>query len=159
MDTIAHGLMGIAITYIAYWVLILLIPALVYSPFSLIMIFIWILSFLLGAIPDIAGVLDGWIRGKEYRWNGWYGYFHYPELYPTITNKKLFKILLSIPHIKLHTEIIDRKTHNTIYNPAPKDFSIFGIKLVTKNATTGWNLLGYKLTILFWVPILIFIII
>lgn len=155
MDSIAHGAMGVSISYLIYVVITILLP-IQYDPLSTSSIIIWIISFLLGALPDISGFIDGKIRGPEYRWHGYYGYFHHPELYPCIYRKRWFQMLLLVWHIRLHT-YIDEKTHNTVYNPSKDNLNIFGIQLVRSGQTSGWNINGYISEIIFWMMFIIFI--
>lgn len=69
MDIIQHGTQSIIVTDLFYMTIF---------GHSVVISNPWlaVLFFLIGTIPDLSGWLDGLIRGKEYRWNGMYKFFH-----------------------------------------------------------------------------------
>lgn len=123
MSFVAHGYMGVFIS------------AGIFAIFGgRISLTVVLVSFLLGAFPDIAGYLDGLIRGKEYRWTkGMYGYFHNRDAHNELWSKWWFKVIIYIPHIYIHL-FIDKYTHD--------------------KETGKWNTLGYFLDLGFWLIII-----
>lgn len=101
---------------------------------------IFILTAALGAFPDVAGWIDGKVRGPVYRWTlGVYGLIHRPWLH--IKNKThlvlfIFFVWVVLLPIGLHC-LIDLLTHKT---------------------GGGWNKTGWTLEILSYVFIAINII-
>jgi len=91
MDIVLHGITGVIITAV---VLELFGVLTLTSPILITLFIVWII----GAFPDLVGYLDGLIRGKEYRWNGWYRHSH-------DATGGIWKILSYIPFVWLHIKI------------------------------------------------------
>ena len=69
MDIIQHGTQSIIVTDLFYMTIF---------GHSVVISNPWLAAvfFLIGTAPDLLGWIDGLVRGKEYRWNGLYKFFH-----------------------------------------------------------------------------------
>lgn len=101
MDIVQHGTHAIIITDL-YLMTIFGHSVIIPHP--------WIagILFIIGMMPDLSGWLDGMIRGKEYRWNGLYKFFH-----EDLLNTKFYVVMTSViffPGLVFHI-LIDKLFH------------------------------------------------